>query len=403
MKITIVGMGMGSSDTLTLGGLHALEQAQLVIGAGRLLGSIPAGCSAKKQEAIMPEVIAHLVEENQCLQNICVIMSGDSGFYSGAKKLLPLLSAYDVTVLPGIATVQYMAARLGRSWQGVHLVSAHGQECNIVGNILMADETFFLTGGTITPKTIIEQLHTAEIPGITIHVGENLSYPNEQMTSGTPQELVNMSFAPLSAVWVHREPLPKVHGYVTGGIPDELFIRGAVPMTKQEVRAIALAKLGISESDVLYDIGAGTGSVSVEMAHASPMAQVFAVEVKEEACELVRQNRARFGAYNITLVQGSAPEAMELLPKPNAAFIGGSKGNIHAILRMLKQRNPDVRVVVTAIALETLSEASAALKELGFQNISVTQIAVSRTNAVGGYHMLTAQNPVFILSAGGEH
>lgn len=408
LKLTVVGVGLGNPETLTLAALHALEQASLVVGAQRILESLPQSVCGEKRFAVKPQAIAEIVVQNERMPAVCVAMSGDTGFYSGAAKLLPLLEAagFCPEVLPGLSTVQYMAARLHRPWQGVHLVSAHGVACNVVGHVLCAQESFFLTGGTVTPQSIVAALCEAEVPNVTVDVGENLSYENECVTSGAPQALAGRAFAALSAVWVRRAAQTPAYPFCNSGIPDALFVRGTaeqgkiIPMTKQEVRAAVLAKLGVGREDVVYDIGAGTGTVAVEMALASPLAQIFAVEVNPAGCALVRQNRAKFGAYNITVVEGSAPEALAGLPTPDAVFIGGSKGNLLAILQALKAKNPAVRVAVSAIALETLAEAGSALRALGFAQPSAVQIAVSRTKAVGPYQMLTAQNPVFILSAG---
>lgn len=401
MKITIAGIGMGTKKTLTLGVLETLEGAELVIGAARLLDDLPQSYHGKKLVATKPQVIADMLAKHSNLAQVCVVMSGDSGFYSGAKHLLALLPDCAVVVLPGISSVQYMAAQLGFCWQDVRLVSAHGVDCNVVGNVLAASDSFFLTGGTVTPGVLAARLAAAGVPDITLWVGENLSYPNENMTSGTPSALSGKEFAPLAAVWVHRAPITTPHLFLTGGIPDHAFLRGAVPMTKQEVRVAALAKLGIAQGDVLYDIGAGTGSVAVEMALASPMVQVFAVEKNPEACDLIRQNRRCFGAYNITLIEGDAPTVLAKLPPPNAVFVGGSSGNLRGMIQAVVYKNPAVRVVVTAVTLETLAEAGSVLGSLGFLNIETTQLAVSRAVPMGSHHLLTAQNPVFIIRAQG--
>jgi precorrin-6Y C5,15-methyltransferase (decarboxylating) len=167
-------------------------------------------------------------------------------------------------------------------------------------------------------------------------------------------------------------------------------------MTKQEVRAAALAKLAVTPTDTLWDVGAGTGSVSVELALAAPAGQVYAVECDPEACALIQQNREKFSAYNLTLIEGKAPEALDMLPAPDAVFIGGTKGNMDAVIDAVLHKNPVARLCVAAIALETLSAAVAALTAHGLA-AEVTQITVSRTKTAGSLHLLMANNPVFLI------
>ena len=155
---------------------------------------------------------------------------------------------------------------------------------------------------------------------------------------------------------------------------DELFLRGAqVPMTKEAVRALALAKLELHRARHLIDIGAGTGSVSAELSLYAK--SVWAVERKPEAVELIRKNREKFCAWNLHVIAGTAPEALELLPKPDAVFIGGSSGKLDEIIHAAVRANPEVRICVSAIALETLQQAISALERLGY-GPEVTQIAV---------------------------
>ena len=181
------------------------------------------------------------------------------------------------------------------------------------------------------------------------------------------------------------------------GLPDEAFERGDVPMTKQEVRAAVLAKLAVRPEDILWDVGAGTGSVSVELALAAPRGRVYAVECRPEGCALIKANREKFRTRNLVLVEGLAPAALSDLPAPDAVFIGGSKGSLAAIVDAALDKNPDARICVSAIALETLSAAVAALTARG-RTVQVSQIAVSRAKAVGGLHLMMAQNPIYLIT-----
>ena len=389
--ISLIGMGSGCPESLTAQGLAALQGAGLILGANRLLEHLPAGCTADRKAVYKPEeILACLAAQPDT--DTAVLYSGDTGFYSGAAKLLPLLRVmgYSVRVLPGLSSVQLLAAAVGRPWK---LVSAHGRACNPVAEILAHPQVFFLTGGGDTPATLCAKLTAAGLGAAHALVGENLGTPIEAIRFGLARELAEQAFAPLSVLLIDREALPPRR---TPGLPDDAFIRGAVPMTKQEVRAAALAKLAVTPKDTLWDVGAGTGSVSVELALAAPAGQVYAVECDPEACALIQQNREKFSAYNLTLIEGKAPEALDTLPAPDAVFIGGTKGNMDAVIDAVLHKNSVARLCVAAIALETLSAAVAALTAHGLA-AEVTQIAVSRTKTAGSLHLLMANNPVFLI------
>lgn len=168
-------------------------------------------------------------------------------------------------------------------------------------------------------------------------------------------------------------------------------------MTKREVRAAALSLLEVEEDDVLWDVGAGTGSVSVELALLARRGRVYAVERKGEALSLICANRTRFGAWNLVPVRGTAPAALEDLPGPDGVFVGGSGGELDAILAAALGKNPRVRLCVSAIALETLSAAAAAFAARGLE-AQVTQIWAARSKGAGGLNLMMGQNPVWLIS-----
>ncbi len=393
MSITLIGMGSGYGG-LTVSGAAALAGADCIIGARRLLDALPDTCAADRAALYKTDEILTLLQQKQG-KSIAVIFSGDTGFYSGASALCRVLDAEGLayTVEPGVSSVQMLAAALGRPWQDWRLVSAHGCACDPVAECHKGVPTFFLTGGADTPATLCQKLADAGYGDVQATVGENLGGPKQRLVTDTVQVLAGQDFAPLSVLLVERCPTPPCR---TPGLPDEAFIRGKTPMTKQEVRAAALAKLAVRPGDTLWDVGAGTGSVSVELALAAPEGQVYAVECDADACELIRQNRTKFAAPNLHLTEGLAPAALADWPAPDAVFIGGSKGNLRAIVDAALAANPDVRLCISAIALETLQEAVAALTAHGLA-AQVTQIAVSRTKIAGHLHLLAANNPVFLI------
>ena len=395
MNVTLIGMGSGQPENLTLQGLAALRQADLILGARRLLAVLPAGCTENRAAAYRPDEVAELLQTSGA-ENAVLIYSGDTGFYSGASSMMEKLEALGVRarVLPGLSSIQLLAAALGRPWQGWNLVSAHGRTCDPVAECMQGRPTFFLTGGSEDPATLCAQLAAEGFGDVQAVVGQCLGTPEEKLFRGSVKELAAGRFNSLSVLLVEAaEVLPRR----APGLPDEAFERGDVPMTKQEVRAAVLAKLAVRPEDILWDVGAGTGSVSVELALAAPRGRVYAVECRPEGCALIKANREKFRTRNLVLVEGLAPAALSDLPAPDAVFIGGSKGSLAAIVDTALDKNPDARICVSAIALETLSAAVAALTAKG-RTVQVSQIAVSRAKAVGGLHLMMAQNPIYLIT-----
>ena len=255
MNVTLIGMGSGQPENLTLQGLAALRQADLILGARRLLAVLPAGCTENRAAAYRPDEVAELLQTSGA-ENAVLVYSGDTGFYSGASSMMEKLEALGVRarVLPGLSSIQLLAAALGRPWQGWNLVSAHGRTCDPVAECMQGRPTFFLTGGSEDPATLCAQLEAEGFGDMQAVVGQCLGTPEEKLFRGSVKELAAGRFNSLSVLLVEAvEGLPRR----APGLPDEAFERGDVPMTKQEVRAAVLAKLAVRPEDILWDVGAG--------------------------------------------------------------------------------------------------------------------------------------------------
>lgn len=185
--------------------------------------------------------------------------------------------------------------------------------------------------------------------------------------------------------------------YNTPGIPDHYFNRSQVPLTKEEVRVLTLAKARLGPGMTVYDIGSGTGSLAVEAARLVAPGQVLAVEVNPEACTLIRENVKRFGLDNVQVVAGRAPAALEGLPPPDRVFIGGSGGHLEEILRACHEAlRPGGIIVLNAITVETLSAALAFGYQRGYQ-VEALAANLARLEPAGRYHIWRALNPVYIV------
>lgn len=394
MQVILAASGGGSRGTVTEECRQALENASCIIGAKRLLESLPDTYTSNRAAATRPGEILQILRAQG--EGCVVLYSGDTGFYSGTRSLIPLLEQEHIsyTVLPGISSVQLLSAALGRPWQDWLLLSAHGVDCNPVGAVMQGKPVFFLTGGELGPAELCKKLAQAGLDTLPVTVGENLSYPHQRIRRGTAGEFAELHFETLSVLLA--EPADPVTRR-TPGFPDSLFTRGEVPMTKQEVRAAVLAKLAPRPGDILWDVGAGTGSVSVELALAASWGRTYAIECNEKACELIRVNRKKLGAWNLQLVEGTAPQALESLEMPDAVFIGGTKGSMEQVVNLVLDRNPKARICISAICIETLYAAAKALQNRGIDP-EVTQISISRGKAAGSLHLLMANNPIFLIA-----
>lgn len=396
--VSLVGIGMGTPDNMTQEALAACKKADVLIGARRILKTVeelgkPVYASYRESE------IRDFVQTHPEYKKIAILLSGDIGFYSGAKKMLDLFGDYQTEVYSGISSVVYFCGKLHTSWEDVHLMSLHGREQNLIAAVKRHKKVFALIGQQDGVNQVCRDLCSYGLPDVKVYTGENLSYDRERILSGTAESMAEETFEKLSVVLIEN---PEASPVVTHGIEDEAFLRDKVPMTKSEVRSISLSKLQLKEDSVIYDVGAGTGSVSVEMALQSWNGVVYAIEKKKEAVQLIGENRKKFAVPNLEVIEGLAPEALENLPAPTHAFIGGSSGNLKQIMELILTKNPNARIVINAIALETVAEALNCLKELPVMDTDIAAVSVGKSKEVGHYHMMMGLNPVYIISCTGK-
>ena len=408
-KVTIIGAGPGNPDLLSRAVLDAIDIADVVIGAHRALAGIDVPPDVVRCELVKTADIVAALTDAASWQRAVVVMTGDVGLFSGARRLVEALSGdaqVDVRVIPGISSASYLAARLARPWQDWRFASAHGVACDIVAEAERAGELFLATSGGEDPSRLSGELVQAGFGDARVTVAERLSYPDERITCATASEIAGQTFDDLNVMLIEfaggaGSPANSRWPYASSGIPDELFIRGDVPMTKQEVRAVALAKLRLTATDTVWDVGAGTGSVSIEAALVARAGSVWAVERNATGVRLIRENADAFGCGNVHAVPGVAPEALAKLPVPDAVFVGGSAGELPSIVEAALEKNSQVRLCVPCVTVETLTEACALLSGSRFKGFEACQVSAARAEAVGSHHLMKAQNPVFLVSARG--
>ena len=397
-SVVLIGIGVGS-DGMTLRAAEKLRRADVVIGARRMLDSVDTAGKDTVEEYRSERIVSFL--EGSDYRRAAVLLSGDTGFYSGAKGILERMDRgrFDVEVECGTSSLSYLCARMGTVWQDAFLASAHGRRANLVSICSTHPKVFTLLTDGESVHAMCRELFDHGMNSLKVTVGQDFGMAGERVVSGTPSEMLDETFGSLCVAMIEN---PSPDDRVTHTISDDMFLRGDAPMTKSEVRTLSVQKLWLKADSIVYDVGAGTGSVSIEMAMAAYNGMVYAIEKDEEAASLIELNRRKFRTPNLEVVRGTAPEAFEGLPAPTHAFIGGSSGNLRHIIEGLLALNPDIRMVVNSVTLETLSDVMACVKELGLAEEETVQVSVARTRKLGRYHLLNAQNPVFITVVKGR-
>ncbi|MBO5167208.1 MAG: precorrin-6Y C5,15-methyltransferase (decarboxylating) subunit CbiT, partial [Lachnospiraceae bacterium] len=408
-QITLAGVGMGNPNCFTKEVEKAIGEADILLGAGRMIAAYQP--KIEKKPYYTPEQIVPYLEGLSNVtgsrkdRKIVILFSGDTGFYSGCQKLYEALLGEikhgrlqaTVTVMPGISSVAYLAACMGENYHDAAICSMHGKELpNLVKRIRREKKTFLLVSGLKDIHKLGELLMEAGLAACSVVVGYQLSYPEQQILELNPEGCLKLQKEGLYTCCIKNPNSEKE--MLTHGKADGEFIRDKVPMTKEEVREVSICKLKLYEGAVVYDIGSGTGSIAVEIAGLSDKIKVFAVEHKAEAVSLIAGNKEKFELDNIEIVSGKAPDGLENLPVPTHAFIGGSGGKMKEILSALYQKNPHMRIVMNAISMETICEIKEVLSTFSIQNAEVVQMQVSRAKSVGAYHLMQAENPVWICA-----
>lgn len=419
-KIILSGIGMGNTDGITREAYHAFEEAEVIFGAERMLENLP-GKGIKVPYYRANDIISYLIEHPQYTK-VAAAFSGDSGFYSGAQSMKKALEEAnekgilksETTILPGISSVSALAARLGVSWNDAVLASIHGRRTNVVNLVRKNTKVFLLLSGKNDFEMLVNKFREAGINHVKISAGYRLSYPDEKLFTFYLDEFETKLFDLPEGVYtclIENEDCEEQ--ILTPGIDDEIFSRTKVPMTKNEVRVLSISRLELTKNAVVYDVGSGTGSVSIECARLSPDIFVFAIEQKEEAANLTKENAVRLGLSDqILVINKKAPEGFEELPTPTHVFIGGSSGALSDILSAIQKKlivkentkgktdkaSKGVRVVINAVSLETIAQITKLIQTYPVKHVQLTQIQASRAHKLGSYNLMQAQNPVLIAS-----
>lgn len=403
-KIHIVGLGVEGRESLSKKAVQLIQSAGLLIGGERQLQEFPE--FKGKRFSLKSNLKEMLVTINSSLlalhsSPIVVLASGDPGLFGIADYLIRNLGRDEVEIIPNVSAMQWAFAKAKVSWNDARIVSSHGRGMDkVLEAAREAEKIGIFTSNGDEPSEIAKLLIDNGLIGFTAYICEDLGMETERISEMPVPEVIGKSFAALNVMVLvkdvgarHAMPLQKP----IFGLPDSDFTHSKGLITKQEVRAITLAKLGLRGDSVVWDIGAGSGSVGIEAARLCGNGKVFAIEKEPERVAHIRENLKRFGVENLDVFEGKAPKGLESFADPDAVFIGGSGGNLSDVLDVVEERlRPSGRVVINAITLETLHEATAGLKERGF-DVDVVSLNISRSKDLIGMKMFEAENPVFII------
>lgn len=410
-KIILIGIGPGSKDMLSLKAYQEICDADVVFGAETVLKNDFLKFKNSVPFYRFADVKKYLKVHGEYEKPV-VVFSGDCGFYSGASLFVQeCKDFFDCELLPGISSLNYFSAKLKEPWHDWTILSMHGKECDLEKNIKQNKKCFVLLSGREDLETAIKKLQDSffqkRIPLINIKIGFNLSREDEKLISFDIRKKVDVkkicSKQGLYSILVeHLQKDVALDFPLVSGLDDSCFLRTKIPMTKKDVRTLILNRMNLKENSVVYDIGCGTGSVTVESALLCKKGHVYSFDMKTQAVELTKKNVEKFNLFNVQVVKGEAPDCMEPFPKPDSVFIGGSSGNIKSIIRCVVKKNKDVRIVAAFITIEGLCALTQMFSYAELKELEVTQVAITSSCKVGSFHLMKANNPVWIVSFSGR-
>lgn len=392
--ITLAGMGPGDERFYTLELKKALDEADIIFGAKAVVKNLKNVHVPVVSEYDGAKIYEYLKANDEYISPL-VLFSGDISLCSGAKKATAIFEdkGYLVKRISGISSVSLFAQRLGLSLEDVRVISAHGKKCDVIRNVTENVETIVLTSDADHAKDITRKAYALADEVI---VGCDLGTCDEAIINITSSPDLESSIKGKCLVYTRNSKASDRK--VVKTLKDDEIIRGNVPMTKEEIRALSMRKLSLSRGAVFYDIGSGTGSISLEAALLDESIKVFSVEKNEEADKLLQKNIDKFGVSNIEIIEGTAPDAMKELPAPSHVFIGGSSGNIKEIIEDVYQKNDHAKVVINTITAETFAQVMDFAGDLPDIEPDIIMVSVSRFKKVGKYHLADALNPVYIIT-----
>jgi len=396
-RFYLVGTGFEGCGGFSRRALEVIDRVRVLIGKRRHLGLFPDYPGEKIELEDLGGIVEFL---RSATEDVAILCSGDPNFFGLGRFLLRNFPKESIEIIPNVTSVQYAFSRIKEPWDDAVFVSMHGRPlAQAIERVISADKVAILTDGTNTPQVIARELIDRGAEGYTAWLCENLGMPDERLTKTDVRGLLDLPAASLNILILIRAWEPPRSLYPLIGIDDGEFATSKKLITKQEVRVITLAKLKLMDGLVLWDIGAGSGSVSIEASNLMPNGSIHAVEQNPACRHVLEENLRKFAARTVKPIFGSAPEVLDDLPEPDRVFIGGSNGRLADIIdQTVRRLRPRGVIVLNAVTLDTLTLAVDFLENHGFV-VDVTSVNVARTKGLSDFKMFEALNPVFVIAA----
>ena len=396
-KIYLVGAGIQGWEGFGARALEVIGTADVLIGHQRHLDIFPDFPGEKQVLGDLSIMLEFLKNTDKV---VVVLGSGDPNFFGVGRFLLRNLPKDRIEIFPNVTSIQYAFARIKEPWDDAIFVSVHGRGLKgAVDRIIAAEKAAVLTDNVNTPAAIARELIHRGAEGYEAYLCEEMGLPGEKFTKTDVRGLVDLPSAPLNILILIKTWEPNLTHYPLIGIADEEFATAKKLITKQEVRAVTLSKLQLQDDLVMWDVGAGSGSVSIEASNLMPNGRIYALEKNTQYLTFIRDNLKKFVARNVMLIEAFAPEGLEELPDPDRVFIGGSGGMLEEIIDAVDKRlKREGVIVLNAVTLDTLTKAVEFLEDHGY-TVEVTCVNIAKTRGLTEYKMFDAHNPVYIIAA----
>jgi precorrin-6Y C5,15-methyltransferase (decarboxylating) len=404
-SIWVIGVGNEGAESLTPRALAVVEKAEVLVGGHRLLDFFPhVPAERVRIGAKVDEVLAE-VARRRGEQRVIVLATGDPNYFGITRALLRHVPAEDLVIVPNVSTLQWAFAKAREPWDDAAFLTVHGRSMEgLVDAVRGQRKICVFTDERNTPSAIARALVDTGLSDYEAVLCEDLGGPAERVSRMSLIALADYEAHPLNTlILLGPGALSAQEARAwTPGLPEDAFDHRKPKLgliTKREVRVLSLSRLALKADSVVWDIGAGSGSVSVEAARLSRHGRVFAVEKNAEDVEIVRSNVEKFRVPHVTVLHATAPDRLDELPDPDAVFVGGSGEKLREILSVAATRlKAHGRIVVNAVTLETVHETVAVFRELGFAHEAIL-VSIARSKPLLGRTSFEALNPVYIVTA----
>lgn len=402
-KIYLVGAGIEGWEGFSSTALAVIDKTEVMIGHQRHLDIFPAYGGSKMVLGPLSELLEFLKETEK---RVVILASGDPNFFGISRFLLRNLPKERIAIFANVTSMQYAFSRIKEPWDDAIFVSVHGRGMHAaVDKIVASEKACVLTDKVNTPAAIAREMIERGAEGYEVWLCEDLGLASERFTRTDVRGLLELKPSDLNILILIKTYEPNLVHYPLIGIADDEFQTVKKLITKQEVRAVTLAKLQLQDDLVMWDIGAGSGSVSIEASNLMPNGRIFALERNPPCVGFIQENLKKFCARNVKLIEAYAPDGLDELPDPDRVFIGGAGGQLEDIIDTVDRRlKPDGLIVLNAVTLDTLAKSVEYLEDHGY-DVEASCVNISRTRKLTEYKLFEAQNPVYIITAhkGSKH